>query len=145
MFLLFNPWRFGCYISILDHALLCVLSPLLNPVVWCEISYWLCLVMALWLKQTVPRRNRGPSVCAHTRLCWSARAGIAVSSCNPLWNYINVLSGHNLFTLRGFHYWCCCLVMVSGLMTCGAAAKLRAPCECAHRIVLLVGCWYQGL
>jgi hypothetical protein len=36
-------------------------------------------------------------------------------------------------------------VMVSWLMTYGAAAKLRASCECAHRIVLLVGCWYQGL
>jgi hypothetical protein len=37
------------------------------------------------------------------------------------------------------------LVMVSWLMTYGALAKLRAPCECAHRTVLLVGCWYQGL
>jgi hypothetical protein len=36
-------------------------------------------------------------------------------------------------------------VVVSRLMTYGAAAKLRASCECAHRIVLLVGCWYQGL
>jgi hypothetical protein len=36
-------------------------------------------------------------------------------------------------------------VMVSWLMTYGAAAKLRASCECAHRTVLLVGCWYQGL
>jgi hypothetical protein len=36
-------------------------------------------------------------------------------------------------------------VMVSWLMTYGAAAKLRASCECAHRIVLLVGCSYQGL
>jgi hypothetical protein len=37
------------------------------------------------------------------------------------------------------------LVMVSRLMTYGAAAKLRAPCECAHGIVLLIGCWYQVL
>jgi hypothetical protein len=36
-------------------------------------------------------------------------------------------------------------VMVSWLMTYGAAAKLRASCECAHRTVPLVGCWYQGL
>jgi hypothetical protein len=36
-------------------------------------------------------------------------------------------------------------VMVSWLMTYGAAAKLRTSCECAHRTVLLVGCWYQGL
>jgi hypothetical protein len=36
-------------------------------------------------------------------------------------------------------------VMVSWLMTYGATAKLRASCECAHRVVLLVGCWYRGL
>jgi hypothetical protein len=36
-------------------------------------------------------------------------------------------------------------VMVSWLMTYGAAAKLRASCECAHRTMVLVGCWYQGL
>jgi hypothetical protein len=36
-------------------------------------------------------------------------------------------------------------IMVSWLRTYGATAKLRASCECAHRIVLLVGCWYQGL
>lgn len=36
-------------------------------------------------------------------------------------------------------------VMVSWLVTFGAAAKLRASCECAHKTVLLVGCWYQGL
>jgi hypothetical protein len=62
--------------------------------------------MALWLNLMMPRRNRGPSVCAHTRLCCSARAGIMVSSCNPLWDYINVLSWHNLFLLRKIHYWC---------------------------------------
>jgi hypothetical protein len=37
------------------------------------------------------------------------------------------------------------LVVVSRLRTYGAAAKLRASCVCAHRTVLLVGCWYQGL
>ena len=36
-------------------------------------------------------------------------------------------------------------IMVSWLRTYGAAAKLRASCECAHRVVLLVGCWYRGL
>jgi hypothetical protein len=29
--------------------------------------------------------------------------------------------------------------MVSWLMTYGVATKLRASCECAHKIVLLVG------
>jgi hypothetical protein len=37
------------------------------------------------------------------------------------------------------------LVVVSRLRTYGAAVKLRASCECSHRSVLLVGCWYQGL
>jgi hypothetical protein len=131
-------------ITILTGRVSCILSPLLSLFVMREISYWLRLVMVLWLKLTMLRRNRGPSVCAQTRLCCSARAGIMVSSCNPLWDYINVLSWHNLFLLRDIHYWCCS-VMVSWLMTYGAAAKLRASCECAHRIVLLVGCWYQGL
>jgi hypothetical protein len=36
-------------------------------------------------------------------------------------------------------------VMVSWLMTYGAAAKLRASCECAHMILLLGACRYQGL
>jgi hypothetical protein len=36
-------------------------------------------------------------------------------------------------------------VMVSQLMTYGAAAKLRAPCECTRKVMLLGGCWYQGL
>jgi hypothetical protein len=36
-------------------------------------------------------------------------------------------------------------VMVSWLRTYGTAAKLRASCECAHRILLLSACWYRGL
>jgi hypothetical protein len=36
-------------------------------------------------------------------------------------------------------------VMASWLRTYGTAAKLRASCECAHRILLLGACWYQGL
>jgi hypothetical protein len=36
-------------------------------------------------------------------------------------------------------------VMVSRLMTYGAAAKLRAPCECTRKVMLLGVCWYQGL
>jgi hypothetical protein len=62
--------------------------------------------MVLWLKLTVPRRNRGPPVGIHTRLCCSARAGITVSSCNPLWDYINVLSWHNLVLPCEILYWC---------------------------------------
>jgi hypothetical protein len=85
---------------------LCILSPLPSLFVMCEISYWLCLIMVLWLKSVVPWRNRGPSMCAHTWLCYSARAGITVSSCNPLWDYVNALSWHNLFLLREIHYWC---------------------------------------
>jgi hypothetical protein len=40
----------------------------------------------------VPRRNREPRVGAHTWLSCSARAGIAVNSHDPLWNYTDVLS-----------------------------------------------------
>jgi hypothetical protein len=36
-------------------------------------------------------------------------------------------------------------VMVSRLMTYGAAAKLRAPCECTRKVMLLGACWYRGL
>jgi hypothetical protein len=36
-------------------------------------------------------------------------------------------------------------VMVSWLRTYGTAAKLRASCECTHRILLLGACWYRGL
>jgi hypothetical protein len=72
----------------------------------CEISYWLRLVLALWLKLMIPRQNRGPSVCAHTRLCCSAHASILVGSHNPLWEYINMLSLHELFLPREIYHWC---------------------------------------
>jgi hypothetical protein len=36
-------------------------------------------------------------------------------------------------------------VMVSWLRTYGAAAKLRAPCECTRKVMLLGACWYRGL
>jgi hypothetical protein len=62
--------------------------------------------MALWLKPMVPWRNRGPPVNVHTWLRYLARAGITVSSCNPLWDYVDTLSWHNLFLLREIHYWC---------------------------------------
>jgi hypothetical protein len=35
--------------------------------------------------------------------------------------------------------------MVSWLMTYGAAAKLRAPCEYTRKVMLLGACWYQDL
>jgi hypothetical protein len=100
--------------------------------------------MVLWLKPMVPWRNRGPPVNVHTWSCCSTRAGITVSSCNPLWDYINVLSWHNLVLPREIHYWWCS-VMVSWLRTYGTAAKLRASCACAHRILLLGACRYRGL
>ena len=84
---------------------LCTLSPLPNSFVSHEISYWLCLIMVLWLKPVVSWRNRGPSVCAHTRLCCSVHASITVNSHNPLWDYINMLSSVDL-SLKEF---LCCL------------------------------------
>jgi hypothetical protein len=84
----------------------CILPSLLSLLVTREIYYWLCLVLALWLKLMILRRNRGPSVCAHTRLCYSAHTSITVGSHNPLWDYINMLSLHELFLPCEIHYWC---------------------------------------
>jgi hypothetical protein len=81
---------------------LCILSPLPNSFVSHEISYWLCPIMVLWLKPVVPWRNRGPSVCAHG--C-ATRRTITVSSHNPLWDDINMLSSVDL-PLKRFR---CCL------------------------------------
>jgi hypothetical protein len=61
--------------------------------------------MVLWLKPMVPWRNRGPPVNVHTWLCYLARTGITVSSHNPLWDYIDMLSLHKLFLPREIHYW----------------------------------------
>jgi hypothetical protein len=45
-------------------------------------------------------------VCARTQLCYSARTGTTVSSCNPLLDYINMSSLHTLVLLCEIHYWC---------------------------------------
>jgi hypothetical protein len=52
-----------------------------------------------------------------TWLRYLARAGITVSSHNPLWDYIDMLSLHKLFLPREIHYWCqfCNGVMVKDL------------------------------
>jgi hypothetical protein len=83
----------------------CILSFLPSLFVPCEMSYWLRLTMVLWLKPMLPRRNREPPVDAYTRMRCSARVGITVSSHNPLWDYINMLSLHKLFLPREIHYW----------------------------------------
>jgi hypothetical protein len=62
--------------------------------------------MVLWLKLVVLWWNREPSVCAHIWLCCLARVGITISSHNPLWDYINMLSFHKLFLPCEIHYWC---------------------------------------
>jgi hypothetical protein len=62
--------------------------------------------MVLWLKPMAPRQNRGPPMGAHTWLSYLARAGITVSSHNPLWDYIDMLSLHELFLPREILYWC---------------------------------------
>ena len=54
-------------------------------------------VMVLWVATTVPRWNREPPVVCDTRLCCSARAGIEVSSHDPLQNCTDVLFSHELF------------------------------------------------
>jgi hypothetical protein len=94
--------------------------------VLCEIPYWLCLVLALWLKLMMLRQNRGPLVGIHTRLCCSMHACITVSSHNPLWDYINMLSLRKLFLPREIHYWCqfCNGVMVKDLWYRGETESL---------------------
>ena len=81
---------------------------------------------------------------AHTWLRYLAPVGITINSHNPLLDYIDMLSLRKLFlTVRfiiGVSF-----VMVSWLRTYGTAAKLRASCECAHRILLLGACRHRGL
>jgi hypothetical protein len=36
-------------------------------------------------------------------------------------------------------------IMVSWLMTYSATTKLRAPCECTRKVMLLGACWYRSL
>jgi hypothetical protein len=81
---------------------------------------------------------------AHTWLRYLAPVGITVNSHNPLLDYINMLSLRKLFLPREIHYGDS-FVMVSWLRTYGTAAKLRASCEFAHRILLLGTCRYRGL
>jgi hypothetical protein len=123
----------------------CILSFLPSIFVPREISYWLRLAMVLWLKLMVPRRDRGPPVNVHTWLCCLARAGIMVSSCNPLLDYIDMSSLHTLVFTPWDPIFGASSVMVSQLMIFGAAAKLRAPCECTCKVMLLGACWYRGL
>jgi hypothetical protein len=103
-----GPW--SIWLSTCNHSyrwsLFCILSSWLSLFVSCQISYWLCLVMVLWLKLMVPWQNRGPPMDAYTRLRCSARAGTTSSSHNPLWDYIDMLSLHKLFLPHGIHYWC---------------------------------------
>jgi len=86
--------------------------------------------MALWLKPMVPRRNRGPPVGIHTRLCCSMHACITVSSHNPLWDCIDMLSLHKLFLPREIHYWCqfCNGVMIKNLRYRGETESLLWMC-----------------
>ena len=73
----------------------------------------------------VSRRNREPTM-VHTWLSCSARAGIIVSSHNPLWDYINMLSLRKSFLSREIHYWCqfCNGVMVKDLWYRGETESL---------------------
>ena len=74
----------------------------------------------------MPRQNRGPLVGIHTRLCCSMHACITVSSHNPLWDYINMLSLRKSFLSREIHYWCqfCNGVMVKDLWYHGETESL---------------------
>jgi hypothetical protein len=108
----------------------CILSPLPNPLVSREISYWLRLAMVLWLKPMAPRWNRGPPMDAHTWLRYLAPAGITVNSHNPLLDYIDMLSLRKLFLPCEIHYWCqfCNGVMVKNLWYRGETESLLWMC-----------------
>jgi hypothetical protein len=86
--------------------------------------------MALWLKLMMSWRNRGSPVGINTRLCCSVHASITVSSHNPLWDYINMLSLHKLFLPREIRYWCqfCNGVMVKDLWYRGETESLLWMC-----------------
>jgi hypothetical protein len=51
----------------------------------------------------VPRRNREPTM-VHAWLSYSARAGIAVNSHDPFWNYTDVLSFVDIFLKWSLHF-----------------------------------------
>jgi hypothetical protein len=51
----------------------------------------------------VSRRNQEPTM-VHTWLSCSARAGIAVNSCDPLWNYTDVLSFMDILSKWSWHF-----------------------------------------
>jgi hypothetical protein len=51
----------------------------------------------------VPRWNREPTM-VHTWLSYSARAGIAVNSRDPLWNYTDVLCFVNTLSKWSWHF-----------------------------------------
>jgi hypothetical protein len=141
-----GPW--SIWLSTCNHSykwcLFCILLSLLSLFASREIPYWLRLVMVLWLKPMVPWRNRGPPANVHTWLCCSAQAGITVCSHNPLWDYIDMLSLHKLFLPREIHYWC---QFGDGGMIKDLwyRRKLRAPCECTRKVMLLGAYWYRGL
>jgi hypothetical protein len=60
----------------------------------------------------VPRRNREPTM-VHTWLSYSARAGIVVNSCDPLRNYIDVLSFVNVLSEWSLHFVSICRDILS--------------------------------
>jgi hypothetical protein len=60
----------------------------------------------------VPRRNREPTM-VHTWLSCSARAGIMVNSCDPLWDYTDVLSFVNILSEWSLHFVSACRDILS--------------------------------
>ena len=78
----------------------------------------------------VPWQNQEPPVDAYTWLCCSVHASITISSHNPLWDYINMLSLRKSFLSREIHYWCqfCNGVMVKNLWYRGETESLLWMC-----------------
>jgi hypothetical protein len=81
---------------------------------------------------------------AYTWLCCSVHASITVVVIIHyeiiLICYLCTTCSYHVRLIIGASF-----VMVSWLGTYGTAAKLRASCECAPRILLLGACRYQSL
>ena len=83
---------FACYSSFAWCLLLCNQICATREFLWvvCSVMVTRLVIYGATMKPRAP-------VGAHTRLCCLARAGIEVSSHDPLWNYTDDLSSHELF------------------------------------------------
>jgi hypothetical protein len=68
-----------------------------------ELVKWLCASTGLSEVLRTRTTVSGPNTLG---VPWQLVSSITVSSCNPLWDYIDMLSLHKLFLPCEIHYWC---------------------------------------